>query len=149
MTAGVPDEVVGLAVELRGSLSLLIRRLRQVEVDDDLAIPQRAALARLERVGDLTSADLARLEQISPQSMGATLAELEARGLVARRKHPDDGRRGPHGLRFHPRDEPRGGEHGYLTAAERHGRVGAGHLMTHAVPVGPLREFEWKAVRSD
>jgi DNA-binding MarR family transcriptional regulator len=40
----------------------------------------------------MTGAALARLEQISPQSMGATLAGLEARGLVARRADPDDGR---------------------------------------------------------
>jgi DNA-binding MarR family transcriptional regulator len=33
------------------------------------------------------------MEQISPQSMGATMAALEARGLVERRPDPDDGRR--------------------------------------------------------
>jgi DNA-binding MarR family transcriptional regulator len=33
------------------------------------------------------------VEQISPQSMGATLAALEARGLVDRRPDPADGRR--------------------------------------------------------
>jgi DNA-binding MarR family transcriptional regulator len=36
---------------------------------------------------------LARLEQISPQSMGATLAGLEERGLVTRSADPADGRR--------------------------------------------------------
>jgi len=36
---------------------------------------------------------LAKLEQISPQSMGATLSALEARGLVERRPDPADGRR--------------------------------------------------------
>jgi DNA-binding MarR family transcriptional regulator len=41
----------------------------------------------------MTSAALARLEQISPQSMGTTLAGLEALGLVGRRPDPDDGRR--------------------------------------------------------
>ena len=40
-----------------------------------------------------TGADLARQEQISPQSMGATLGELEARGLVKRQPDPTDGRR--------------------------------------------------------
>ena len=35
-----------------------------------------------------TPGELAKLEQISPQSMGATLASLEARGLVQRRPDP-------------------------------------------------------------
>ena len=36
---------------------------------------------------------LAKLEQISPQSMGATLGALEARGLIERHPDPGDGRR--------------------------------------------------------
>lgn len=40
----------------------------------------------------MTSAQLARLEQISAQSMGATVAGLEARGLVGRTPDPTDGR---------------------------------------------------------
>jgi DNA-binding MarR family transcriptional regulator len=58
-----------------------------------LTFPQTAALGRLDRGGPAAAADLARQEQISPQSMGATLAELEARGLVKRQPDPDDGRR--------------------------------------------------------
>ncbi len=74
-------------------VGLLRRRLRQVPVADALTFPQTAALGRLDRGGHATSADLARQEQISPQSMGATLGELEARGLVNRQPDPDDGRR--------------------------------------------------------
>ena len=37
--------------------------------------------------------DVAKREQISPQSMGATTAALEARGLIERTADPDDGRR--------------------------------------------------------
>jgi DNA-binding MarR family transcriptional regulator len=36
---------------------------------------------------------LARAEQISVQSMGATLGPLEARGLIKRQSDPADGRR--------------------------------------------------------
>jgi DNA-binding MarR family transcriptional regulator len=36
---------------------------------------------------------MAKVEQISPQSMGATLAALEARGFVERQADPADGRR--------------------------------------------------------
>jgi DNA-binding MarR family transcriptional regulator len=75
------------------AVGLLRRRLRQAPLDGDLTLPQRAALTRLERGGPMTSAALARLEQISPQSMGTTLAGLEALGLVGRRPDPDDGRR--------------------------------------------------------
>jgi DNA-binding MarR family transcriptional regulator len=47
----------------------------------------------LDRGGPATAAALARLEQISPQSMGATLAALETRGMVTRAPDPEDGRR--------------------------------------------------------
>ena len=43
--------------------------------------------------GPATASALARLEQISPQSVGATLGALEAKGLVERRADPGDGRR--------------------------------------------------------
>jgi DNA-binding MarR family transcriptional regulator len=75
------------------SMGLLRRRLRASGSPGELAFPEVAALARLERSGPSTSAEMARLEQISPQSMGATLAGLEARGLVTRSADPADGRR--------------------------------------------------------
>ena len=75
------------------SIGLLLRRLRQVPGEGELTLPETAALARLDRGGPATSSALAKLEQISPQSMGATLAALEARGLVERGPDPEDGRR--------------------------------------------------------
>jgi DNA-binding MarR family transcriptional regulator len=87
-----PD-VVQVATALRVSVGLLVRRLRQVQVDGELTLPETSALARLDRGGPATSSALAKVEQISPQSMGATLAALEARHLVERRADPDDGRR--------------------------------------------------------
>jgi DNA-binding MarR family transcriptional regulator len=75
------------------SIGLLLRRLRQVQADGELTLPESSALTRLDRGGPATSSALARLEQISPQSMGATLSALEARGLVERRPDPADGRR--------------------------------------------------------
>src|ERR1700755_231551 len=86
-------DVGDVAVELRESVSLLLRRARQT-APGDLTLPETAALARLNRCGPTTSSALAKLEQISPQSMGATLAGLEARGLVAPHPDPQDGRRG-------------------------------------------------------
>src|SRR5579884_1581639 len=92
MASDEPD-VWQLASTLRVSLGLMVRRLRQAEAGDELTVPETAALARLDRGGPATAAALAKVEQISPQSMGATLAALEARGLVAREPDPGDGRR--------------------------------------------------------
>ena len=82
-----------IAVALRVSIAPLVRRLRQVGPDDELSLPESSALARLDRAGPATPGALARLEQISPQSIGATLGALEARGLVERHPDPEDGRR--------------------------------------------------------
>jgi DNA-binding MarR family transcriptional regulator len=87
-----PD-VEQVAAALRVSIGLLLRRLRQVRADGDLTLPESSALARLDRGGPATATEMARAEQISPQSMGATLAALEARGLVRRSADPGDGRR--------------------------------------------------------
>ncbi len=84
------NEVAGA---LRVSIGLLVRRLRQAKSDGDLTLPESTALARLDRGGPTTSAALAKIEQISPQSMGATLSGLEDRGLIERRPDAEDGRR--------------------------------------------------------
>lgn len=85
-----PAEV---AAAIRLSVGLLLRRLRTVPVGDELTLPESAALARLDRGGPASAADLARAEQISPQSMGATLGTLESRRLIERAPDPEDGRR--------------------------------------------------------
>lgn len=84
-------EVVGL---LRGSMGLLLRRARQTHLmNGELTWAENSALRRLAEDGPATSAELARVEQIRPQSMGQTLAGLADRGLVARDADPHDGRR--------------------------------------------------------
>src|ERR1700746_1340654 len=87
------QDVHDIAAALRVSVGMLLRRLRQVRPDDELTLPESSALARLDRTGPATPGALAKVEQISPQSMGATLAALEARGLIARQADPGDGRR--------------------------------------------------------
>jgi DNA-binding MarR family transcriptional regulator len=89
----VGAEVDQVAAALSLSIGLLLRRLRQLKAEGELTLPESAALARLDRGGPTTAGALARLEQISPQSMGATLAGLEERGLIARNSDPHDGRR--------------------------------------------------------
>jgi DNA-binding MarR family transcriptional regulator len=86
-------DVHEVAGALRISVGLLVRRLRQAQAGGDVSMPETAALSRLDRGGPATAAELARLEQISPQSMGATIGGLEARGLVERQPDPGDGRR--------------------------------------------------------
>lgn len=82
-----------VAAALQMSIGLCLRQLRQVQAQGDLSLPQASALKRLDRGGPTSVTELARAEQISVQSMGATLGALEARGLVERRPHPSDGRR--------------------------------------------------------
>lgn len=90
MTSTDPDEV---AAALQRSIGLLLRRIRQLADAGELTLPESSALKRLELEGPTTAAGLARGEQISPQSMGATVSALEARGLIERARDPHDGRR--------------------------------------------------------
>ena len=78
--------------ELSLAIGQLLRRLRAESNPDGLTWSQTVALSRLEKAGPMTTADLARAESVKPQSMGATLAELEREGLVKRHPHPTDGR---------------------------------------------------------
>ena len=89
---GSPD-VREVAGALRVGVGLVMRKFKQSPVDGDLTMPESAALHRLERSGPATSSDLARLERISPQSMGVTVATLLDRGLIERSRDPEDGRR--------------------------------------------------------
>lgn len=90
--SGEPD-VGEVAAGLRVSVGMLVRRLRLVPAPGELTMPESSALARLDRGGPATASALARIEQISPQSMGATLSGLEARGFIERQPDPQDGRR--------------------------------------------------------
>jgi DNA-binding MarR family transcriptional regulator len=82
-----------LASELREVASALVRRLRAESSGQALSMSQLEVLARLHRAGPLTVADLARVERITSQSMGTTVASLEDEGLVARTVDPNDARR--------------------------------------------------------
>jgi DNA-binding MarR family transcriptional regulator len=82
-----------LAEELRLAVRRLTARLRQESAGDELTQSQRAVIARLDAQGPSTIAALARAEAVRPQSMGATVAVIEAEGLVRRSPDPRDGRR--------------------------------------------------------
>jgi DNA-binding MarR family transcriptional regulator len=87
------DDLNAVAAALKVNIYLFVRRLRQSSVKDDLSLSELSALSRLERAGSATTSELARVDQVTPQAMGVTLAALEERGLVERRPDPADGRR--------------------------------------------------------
>lgn len=88
-----PSSTEHIAAALFGGIALITRRVRQLQAPGDLPLPERAALGRLDRGGPTSAADLARIEQISPQAMGVTLATLQSRGFVQRTRDPRDARR--------------------------------------------------------
>ena len=85
--------VEDLSTSLFSAITLMIRRMRQMPAPGELTLPERSALGRLDRGGPATAAELARIEQISPQAMGITLAALTEKGLVARERDAGDRRR--------------------------------------------------------
>jgi DNA-binding MarR family transcriptional regulator len=96
--ANAPHSPEMLAAELSLSIGQLVRRLRMEANPGELSWSQITTLARLDKAGWMTTADLARSEFVKPQSMGTTLADLEQQGLVQRRPHPTDGRQVLFGL---------------------------------------------------
>ncbi|WP_138444782.1 MarR family winged helix-turn-helix transcriptional regulator [Sinomonas susongensis] len=82
-----------VAVDLRGVLGRLNRRLRQQADVGDLTRSQLNVISHLERKGPTTVSDLARAEGMRPQSMGATVAALEDAGFLRRDPHPADRRK--------------------------------------------------------
>jgi DNA-binding MarR family transcriptional regulator len=75
------------------ALSRLRRRLVDLADTRELTPSQLSVLSRLGKEGPASASDLAAAERIRPQSVAATLAVLEERGLVVRRPDPGDGRR--------------------------------------------------------
>ena len=76
------------------TLRLLVGRIRARTPPElqEFSWTQNAVLVRLEKNGPATSADLARVEGVRPQSMSTALKLLEKKGLVERKAHPTDGR---------------------------------------------------------
>jgi DNA-binding MarR family transcriptional regulator len=81
-----------LATELHALSGKLKRRLREQASAGDLTPSQTSVLAQLDRDGPTTVTALARAEGVRPQSMGATIAGLEAAAMVKGSPDPRDGR---------------------------------------------------------
>ncbi len=78
--------------EVAQAIGLLVRRVRAAAASHELSLSEASVMARLEKDGTATTAELARAESVRPQSMGTTIAALEERALVERKPHPTDGR---------------------------------------------------------
>ena len=89
-----PEE---LAEQLREIVVGLRRRVRtqldETVSGETLPYPQLSVLKRLDADGPAATADLARGEAMTPQSMGAIVAALETGGYVIRRDDSNHGRR--------------------------------------------------------
>lgn len=82
------------AEEFVAAASLVIRRVRVKTPASlrELTWTQRAVLSRLETDGPATSAELARAQGVSSQSMSAAVNFLQELGLVRRDVDPADAR---------------------------------------------------------
>lgn len=85
------DPVVVLADRLRLSIGRMARRLRQRSLGG-LTPSQRSVLSSLSRMGPATLGAVAEVEGISAPSASGIVSRLEEKGLVERRRHPDDRR---------------------------------------------------------
>jgi DNA-binding MarR family transcriptional regulator len=80
------------AEELVSAIGLLLRRARAERSAQEFSLTESLVMGRLARGGAATIAELARAEGIKPQSMGATVANLERSRIVRRTPHPTDRR---------------------------------------------------------
>ena len=93
LAPAISSPAASAAGDLRVLLGRLRRRLKEVDNTDGITASQLSVMSRLEREGPAAPGVLATAERVRPQSMGATLAALEERGLIERRHDPADGRR--------------------------------------------------------
>jgi DNA-binding MarR family transcriptional regulator len=89
----ISESAVRAARDLRVVVSRVRRKLKEISDARELTPSQTSVLSRLDKDGAASASDLAAAERVRPQSMAATLAVLDERGLIQRRADPHDGRR--------------------------------------------------------
>lgn len=82
-----------LAEELRIVIGQLRRKLREHSTPETLTWSQLSVIGHLSRHQVMTVTELAKIEGVKSQSMGATLNQLHHQGLVRFDKDNDDGRK--------------------------------------------------------
>lgn len=86
------DSHAELAFQVRSAVAALTWRMRAQRQEHGASGLSLTVLSRLYRAGTHTPGALAEAEGVQPQSLTRVLAALEKRGLVHRRRDPDDGR---------------------------------------------------------
>lgn len=86
------DPLANAAAQLHQAVLELFKCIRMTRPTGALGLSKLGVLGFLQRRGDTTAAALAAYLQVKPQSMTRLLANLEKRGLVARRPDPADRR---------------------------------------------------------
>ena len=88
----MPRQSIDASVtNLAHAVGLLVRRVRATATADGLSMTESIIISRLAN-GPATTAELARIEGMRPQSMRTTINALEKMGIVERKAHPTDGR---------------------------------------------------------
>ncbi len=85
-------EIDGIATALRSSVSRLARRLRSEAGHAEFSAAEVDVIRALLERGSATTSELARIHDVRPQSMSATVGSLEKAGVVGRRPDPADAR---------------------------------------------------------
>jgi DNA-binding MarR family transcriptional regulator len=93
MSTNTAERISEAAVELRILSGKLRRRLRDQATPTDFTSSEVAVVSYIDRNGPTTVSEIAAAEGMRPQSMGATVAALEAHGVISRSPDPTDGRR--------------------------------------------------------
>jgi DNA-binding MarR family transcriptional regulator len=90
---GLPRDTLMAAHTLRRSITRMARRLRSFRSDHEISGAKLSMLGRLHRANrPLVAADIAREENLQPQSLTRIIAELDERGLIRRRQDDFDRR---------------------------------------------------------
>ena len=84
------DEEV--AVELRRTIIHLARKFNVSATDEGLTPSQASTLGLISSRGPLPLSDVARIDNLNPTMVSRIVGVLESRGLIERRKDPDDQR---------------------------------------------------------
>lgn len=91
---GTLERAAGADEDVSGRLALAVGRLnrRIRSATGDLTHGQLSALATIVQQGPLRPSAIAAIEVVAAPTITRVIADLEARGLVARSPDPDDGR---------------------------------------------------------
>jgi DNA-binding MarR family transcriptional regulator len=92
-TTETPAEVFRLAQRFRISIDALRHAVRTQGPEQAVTWTQETVLLAVQRLGPVSTADLARHERVRPQSMGAVVIELVRAELLDKTRDPSHGRR--------------------------------------------------------